>query len=152
MNHELWSYWCILCEMNLTNGLFPLSCLRTVDTWPIVMQIILISRCDLTWDHSSLLNFPAFPMFSRALRLSPLTPLWLWSSGYLNVLIVQCVHHCAGNGLGSHRDPLFSFLPVQKYSLNGFAFSSGSPQRRFLIAVLQGSFAVWSLCQAPMFT
>lgn len=74
-------------------------------------------------------------MFSRALRLPPLTPLWLWSSNYLNMLIVQRVHHCIGDGLGSHRDPLLSFLPVQKYSLNGFAFSSGSPKRRFLIAV-----------------
>lgn len=93
------------------------------------------------------LNFPIFPMFIiSAPSFPPLTPLWLLSSTCPDLPILKYIHRCAVNGPGSHRNPLFSFLPIQKYLLNVFTFFS---QRRFLTAILQGSYEVWSLRQVP---
>jgi len=98
----------------------------------------------------ALLNFPAFPTFIiSAPSVSPLTPLWLLSSSYLVLLTLKHVHHHAVNGLGSHRNPLFCFLPMQEYFLNVFTFFCRVPKRGSLTAILQGSYKVWSLRQVP---
>lgn len=82
----------------------------------------------------ALLNFPYFPTFIISVPSSPpLNPLWLQSSSYLDLLTPKHVHHCAVNGLGSHRNPLFSFLPIQKYLLDVFTFSCGAPKRGFCL-------------------
>lgn len=76
-------------------------------------------------------NFPAFPTFTISVSsLSPLTPLWLLRSSHLDPLILKHVHHCAVNGLGTHRNPLLSFLPIRIYWMPSLS-SVQLPKRGF---------------------
>lgn len=110
--------WILLME------LFPLPCLRAVGYLACSYANNLDFHVWLPWHGtiSSLLNFPAFPMFIiSAPSLPPLTPLWLWSSSYLDLLILHHVHHCAINGLGSHRNPVL-FLANTEILTEWFCF------------------------------
>lgn len=97
----------------------------------------------------SLCNFPAFPVLIISVpSFLPLTGLWLLSSSCLDLQILSCAMNALLTNLAKETDHSLANTEVFIECFHFLPWNSKKP-RQFWIAVLQGSYKVWSLCQVP---